>query len=137
MKLFFDECLGTGVPKALRLVRFTNVLYLKSVYRWKIEQGRVISDDEWIARAGRQGWLVVTEDLAILDSSSERSLLVEHQVGIVFLEAAKLKSRDVLAFTLRRMNWFEEIDSEQRPFAYVTTLRGRPRRVELKSETDS
>ncbi len=131
MKLFFDECLGNGVPKALRLVRFTNVLYLKSVYRWKIEQGKINSDDEWLARAGRQGWLVITEDLAILDSSTERSLMLEHQVGIVFLEAAKLESRDVLAFMLRRMNWFEAVDSEPRPFAYVTTLRGSLRKVEL------
>lgn len=124
MNIFFDENIGSGVPLALRNVGFRNVHYLAATFRWRIRRGERVYDNEWIPVVGRRGWLVITEDLAILDNEAERALLVQHDVGIVFLKAAKLPARDVLAFMLRRMKWLEEIDRQPRPFAYVTGLRG-------------
>lgn len=126
MKLFFDECMGTGVPRALRLVGVPDVAHLRQVYRWKTQRGLVVDDREWLARVGQRQWLAITEDLRILENVEERKLIHKHDVGIVFVKAAKLQSRDVMAFMLRRLAWLERIDQEKRPFAYVTTLRGRP-----------
>ena len=63
--------------------------------------------------------------------TNERRLITEHSVGIVFLTSARERRAPVLEFMLRRMEWFEALDREPRPLAYVTTLRGRSRRVEL------
>lgn len=125
MNMFFDENIGSGVPLALRHVGFRNVHYLTATFGWRIRRGERVYDREWIPVVGRRGWLVITEDLAILNNEDERALLVEHNVGIVFLKAAELPASDVLAFMLRRMNWLEAIDQQPRPFAYVTSLRGR------------
>ncbi len=105
MKLFFDECMGTGVPQALRLVGVNNVVHLRQVYRWKIQHGLIVDDREWLPDTGRRKWLAITEDLRILENHEERQLIHDHDVGIVFLKAAKLQSRDVMAFMLRRLAW--------------------------------
>jgi len=125
MNMFFDENIGRGVPLALRNVGFRNVRYLRETFRKRIRRGERIYDRDWIPMVGQQGWLAITEDLAILDNEDERALLLEHNVGIVFLKAANLPASDVLAFMLRRMKWLEAIDQQPRPFAYVTGLRGR------------
>jgi len=131
MKLFFDECVGTAVPQALRLVNVDHVLYLQRQYARIIKQQGRLDDVDWLRDAGRQKWLVVTEDLQMLEQPQERQAIIDANVGIVFVRAGNESRRDVLAFMLRRLRWFEQIDLEERPFAYRTTLRSRPRRVVL------
>ncbi|MCY3923048.1 MAG: hypothetical protein OXG27_11740 [Chloroflexi bacterium] len=134
MIVFFDRDIGTGVPKALRLVGFREqVRWLELQYQSVPGGGGVVGDDQWIELVGNRGWLAVSENVRILDNPDERNLIREHNAGLVFLRAAKLKNADVLAFMLRRMKWFEELDSKARPFAFVTGLRSGPTEVDLEA----
>ena len=62
MNLFFDQCIGSGVPKSLRLVGYRNIYYLESVFSHRISEGHIITDQEWLERVGNKSWLAITEE---------------------------------------------------------------------------
>lgn len=131
MILFFDRDVGSGVPQALRLVDYCEVHWADLVYQHRPDRSAHVADIEWLELAGQRGWLAISENKRILRRESERAAIIRYQVGIVLLDAATERSEDVLAFMLRRKRWLQDIDTEARPFAFITSLRGRPRRIPL------
>ena len=127
MKLFFDEDIGTGVPKALRSVGI-KCDWIGKRQRPATRKGT--PDEVWIPHAGRRGLLVFSCNKNILESEAQRELWIEHKVGGVFLTTGQEKKADVLLLILRRMMWLEDIHvNTPRPFAYTTTIRGNWKRV--------
>ena len=104
---------------------------LTTHYRDTPSQGREIADEQWMKDAKVEGWLVLTQDRHILERPHERRALVENDVGLVLLRPGDAVNYDVLSFIVRRLDWLRRIDSEQRPFVYRTSLRGRPTKVVL------
>ena len=75
---------------------------------------------------GERRWLAFSSNLAILSSQAQRDLLIANDVGAVFLTTGKEHSHDVLRLILDKWDWLQSIDThEQRPFAYLLTMRGR------------
>lgn len=131
MKLFFDENVGSGVPRALRLVRVEDVHYLTEMFSTDGRPAQGIQDEDWIPEIG-SSFLVLSRDIKLLRRPAQRELLAENAVGIICITDAYASPRDMLAFVLRRMSRLEEIDkTTSRPFAFRVSLRGAFHRVNL------
>ena len=127
MRLFFDEDVGTGVPKALRSVGIRCEWIGK---RRKPATRRGTPDEVWIPHAGRRGLLVISCNRRILESEAQRNLWIEHKVGGVFLSSGQENKAAVLLLVLRKMEWLELVDqATERPFAYTITIRGHAKQV--------
>ena len=84
MKIFFDEDNGTGIPRALGLLRITDTeIHFASDKNHQIVK-RGTPDSAWIPTAGENGWLVFSQNKHMLGNAAERMLLMQHNVGIVF-----------------------------------------------------
>lgn len=137
MNIFFDEDNGTGIPRALRLLRIPTT----RIYFPTNEPGALISkgakDVEWIPRVGREGWLVFSQNRAMLDNERELELLIQHRVGIVFLTNGNQRAHRVMRLLLNRWPWLEAVEAgANRPFAYLMTLSGRVTPVDLTDRLD-
>lgn len=128
MKLFFDEDTGIKVPAALKLVGFS-VSWVGQRSHGGVGKGT--QDEDWIPIVGRNKWLLFSCNKGILEAEAQRKLLIEHNVGAVFLTTGQERNPDVLYLILHKMRWLEKIDAEvRRPFAFLITIRGRVRRDE-------
>ncbi len=126
MKLFVDEDTGVGLGKALPAV---------GVHARYVAKGMPIvpgtKDEQWIPWAGKEGSLVLSRNLGILEAEAQRSLLVVCGVAIVFLPQ-HLSSFDLLRLVLTRWDWLELVDGTvQRPFAFKLPPSGRSSRLQF------
>ena len=78
MKLLCDEDVGTGVPRALKAVGYA-AASLNSV-GWLGKP-----DVWWLAQAGDNGWVVFSCNKKQLKVSTERQVITDHNVGIVYM----------------------------------------------------
>jgi hypothetical protein len=92
-------------------------------------EGKSVDDLTWMRFAAENSYMAISADTAILDSASERQTLIEARLGVVFLTSGTEYAADVMAWILRRRAWLKTLyDSEPRPFAWRTSLKGRARR---------
>jgi len=126
MRVFVDEDTGSGLGKALRAVGVDG----DYVGRGR-SFGTGVKDEIWIPYAGINRMLVLSRNTGILQSESQRGLLIAGQVGIVFLPA-HLSSIDLLRLVMKKWDWIVAIDeTEDRPFAFRLTQYGRATRLLL------
>jgi hypothetical protein len=119
LNLLCDEDIGTGVPKALTLVGCK----AKSLYGLHLA-GK--PDEFWLAKAGKNEWLVFSENKKILKVPSERETVIREKVGIVFLTNGSEYSRKVLKLLLSKWDTLELLwDTVDRPFARFLSPNGR------------
>ena len=119
MILLCDEDIGTNVPKALTLVGHD----ARSLVGLKWE-GR--PDTWWLTQAGRLNWLVFSCNKRMLRVPSERAVIQDEQIGIVFLTSGEEHLAKVLWLLLVKWAWLEEIDRNlSRPFARFLSPTGR------------
>jgi PIN like domain len=134
VKLFFDEDNGTGIPRALQLIRPSNdeVHYPSDKGHNLVRKGT--KDRDWIPLAGRLGMLVFSQNKRMLENAEERRLLIEHRVGAVYLSNGNDRAFPVMRMLLNRWEWLVLVDSTvERPFAYLVTIGGRARKLDLRS----
>jgi hypothetical protein len=128
VKLFFDEDAGTAIPEALRRIGIPDIAYVAPTQT--IVKGT--PDEIWLPWVGRTGHLVFSCNIGILLADAQRSLLIEHNVGAVFLSTGQEYTRDVLKLILNQWEWLEEVDAYwPRPFAFLFTITGRKTCVDL------
>ena len=86
MKLFFDEDSGKGVAVALKAVGL-DADYVGNRRRFKTG-----TDDEiWLPVAGRERWLVISCNKAIITSDAQRTIFIREGVGAIFLSTGQEK----------------------------------------------
>lgn len=123
MILYCDEDVGTRVPKALKLVGLQVVYAVKR--GWASEP-----DVQWLARAGKNGWLGLSCNKNILEVPEERDSIILNNVGIVFITSGNLHPKDKLLLTLQKWEWLDAIDlNEKRPFAFYLYPSRKTKRV--------
>ncbi len=119
MILLCDEDVGTGVPKALKLVG------LESRYLRQLGLAGK-PDTEWLAKAGQNEWLVFSYNKKILKVPNERETIIREKVGIIFLTNGTEYNRNVLRLLLAKWDTFELLWSTvERPFARFLSPNGR------------
>lgn len=129
MKVFFDECFGFRVPEAFHLVTQCETLRLRKRF-----PDNNVKDVTWLPVIGAEGWLIVSHNERMLDIEKERSAIIENTAGVVFVRQGTTTMSEKLIFLLRRFEWLQEIDTLPRPFAFVTSVRGRPRKIDLEAD---
>jgi len=65
---------------------------MADVYGERIGQG--LDDEEWIADAGRNGWVVLMKDAKIRYRPTERQALIDHEVRAFCLMNANLRGAE-------------------------------------------
>lgn len=133
MNLFLDEDNGTGIPKALQLVKPSgDTIYFPSNKNHQpIKRGA--KDREWIPMVGELGWLVFSQNKWMINNEEERQLLVANRVGIVYLDTGTEPAFPVLRMLLNRWDWLRTLDADvsARPFAHLITIGGKHRPLDI------
>ncbi len=123
MILYCDEDVGTKVPRALKLVGL-RVIFAVS------KGGTSEPDIQWLARAGKKGWLGFSCNKNILNVPEENDTIISNNVGIVFLTSGNLHPKEKLLLVLRKWEWLETVDAtEKKPFAFYLSPSGQTRKV--------
>ena len=128
MILYFDEDIGKGVPSALFGVNLKTVLWKAKRYG----SATRTPDTRWLTDVGRKNWLAFSCNTEILNVETERELIEQGNVGIVFLTSGQENGADVLRLVLNKWKWLESIDTQvDRPFVFTIRIDGHPRRVPI------
>lgn len=119
MILLCDEDIGTGVPRALRLVGYATHDLVG--LRWAGKP-----DEEWLVWAGQKQWLVFSSNKKMLLVPSERDAIIRAEVGIVFLTNGTEHIVKVLKLLLSKWDTLELLwNTTERPFARFLSPNGR------------
>lgn len=121
---FIDRSLGRhAVPAALR-ARGVVVRTMAEVYGERIGQG--LTDETWLADAGRNDWVVLMKDDRIRYRPTEREALVAHGVRAFCLTNANLRGVEQAARIVGNLDAILRSAEEPGPYVigiYATGLR--------------
>lgn len=129
MNLFFDEDTGTGIPRAVRLLRLPSVDHV--VYPGSagpLPKGT--SDPDWIAFVGSNDYLAFSQNRLILASDVEREAAIKARAGIIFVGTGQERSWLVMKLLLNQWSWVLDVHQQiARPFASHLSTAGRKERL--------
>ena len=131
MILFFDEDMGTTIPKFLNDAdRDVDVRWLRALYPNESDPRR--KDVGWLEEAGRNSWLAISCNKKILNVDFERQAIMEHKVGIVFFASGLIGRLVMMRAILNKWDWLKAVDSTApRPFVHYLYARGGTRQISL------
>jgi hypothetical protein len=133
--ILIDLSIPEPIAEALKKIS-NDVAYLYDVFPpGGRTRPRPTPDPVWLARAGQEGWLVVTRDHNIRYRPGERRAILEYGVGAFVLahKAAlpKWPYFKLLVATLDEME--RRFESTPRPFLYTVSASGVFTQIELKA----
>jgi hypothetical protein len=121
-ELFLDRSLGRRqVPDLLRSAGL-RLRTLAEVYG--IPADETIVDVEWLARAGREGWVVLMKDERIRYRPAERAALVDHQVRAFCLTSGNLRAAEMAQLYIAVLDKLTAACAALGPFLYVVSRSG-------------
>jgi len=127
-ELFLDRSLGRRqVPELLRAAGL-RLRTLAEVYG--IPADETIPDVDWLARAGREGWVVLMKDDRIRYRPVERAAVIDHHVRAFCLTSGNLRARDMAELYLAVLDQLVQACTQPGPFLFTVSRAGL-RRVEL------
>ncbi|MCE7068150.1 hypothetical protein [Dyadobacter sp. CY326] len=88
--------------------------------------GKGALDEDWLPKIGAERAVVITQDLNIHRTKSQRRLFEEHQVGVFFLSPPSKNGYqywEMVEQIIRRWQEIKKLCKEQRPFAFRCTSR--------------
>ncbi len=127
--IFIDRSVPRGVADAVKRMR-EDVLWLED------EFPHDVSDQEWLARAGSEGWLVITHDRKIRTRPGERRAIMEHGVGCFILTYKQdLRKEEIVALISSNLEEMaRRFEKTPRPFIYTVSKNGEFREYARRSE---
>lgn len=122
--IFIDRSIPKSVAEALRRVR-DDVEWLEPRFPHDTP------DVDWLAAAGRHGWLVVSRDKRVSRRPAERRAIKDHGVGCFIITARKNLTRwEYLKLFATHLDQMVEVfDATERPFIWTVELRGIARKI--------
>jgi hypothetical protein len=122
--IFIDCSVPKPVAEAIKQVR-SDVCWLGDIFDVSVK------DEVWLARAGDEGWLVVTRDKRVRTRPGERQKIIDHGVGCFIInqkqDPTKWEYLQLIAKALDDME--EKFAVTQRPFGYTVDRQGVIRRA--------
>lgn len=116
LEFFVDRGLGRHVlPRALRQAGLV-VHTMAEVFAGR-EQG--VTDEEWLERAGHEGWIVLTKDKRIRYRHVEIEAIREHGVRAFVLASGSLTGPEQAERFVRNIARIVEVSGERGPFVYA------------------
>lgn len=111
-----DRSLGRHhLPGALRDLGFV-VHTLADIYGER--RAQEVEDQEWIERAGREGWVVLTKDDRIRYRKVERDAFVAAKLRVFCLTTAKLRANEQTARFVNNINRILQRLRKPGPYIY-------------------
>ncbi len=127
-ELFLDRSLGRRqVPDLLRGAGL-RLRTLAEVYGVPADES--ITDADWLARAGQQGWIVLMKDERIRYRPAERAAVIDHEVRAFCLTSGNLRAATTAQQYLAVLGQLVEACRQPGPFLYAVSRNGL-RRVDL------
>jgi len=122
--IFIDRSVPKGVAEAIKKVR-SDVLWLEDRFNHDTD------DEEWLAAAGDQDWLVIVRDKKVRTRPGEREKIMRHGVGCFILNQKQDPTRwEYLQLLTKTMDEMEEkFAATRRPFIYTIDKNGVFRRI--------
>ena len=119
--LFFDRDVGVALPRAL--------LVLKIPTRVEFHQSHFSNDardDDWMAKVGQNGWIVVGHDSRHHREQAELFAIKHYQMGCFYLWGSKEKRWQKMRCFLRAYDYILEASlTVPRPFVFRVGETGR------------
>ena len=118
MTFFFDRCVGIQIPRALKAFkRFpVEICYHQEVFGRGQE---ALADDEWMAPAAQNGWVVVTQDYRFHKVGVTLEAVRQHNAGVFYLWGANAQAWQtarLFLWALPRM--IERVQDTKPPYVY-------------------
>lgn len=126
--IYIDENFAPQLAKSLNLIQ--EHLNLKEKNRYKVISiqdrfGRGVQDEDWIPIAGKEGAIVITQDLRIQTTRHQRDLYIKYGLGVFFIKAPSKKGFSFWEMTMQLIKRWPEIkklsSKTKRPFAFRCT----------------
>ncbi|MGQ0651555.1 MAG: hypothetical protein ACT4P4_04670 [Betaproteobacteria bacterium] len=132
--LYFDRCIGTAIPEALRLLDMKHV-YHHHIHRAKIglpvERGKErlfpaeATDDEWMAFVAEKRWIVITQDYKLHLEPAVVSLIKQHGAKVFYLWGAEAPKFDAMRVFMQQHKKIVGLAAAKPgPFIYRVKARG-------------
>ena len=117
--IFVDASVPRSVADRIKGVR-PDARWLADLFPLNTE------DTDWLQRAGKEGWLVITHDKKIKTRPGERRAIIEHGVGCFILAYRQnLKKPEIEEMVLGALEDMEDLFGKTaRPFIYTVTKNG-------------
>jgi len=127
-KIYFDENLSPFLARGLKVLHQplqpnepVEILSLQDVF------GKGIKDEDWIPKLGAEKSIIITQDMRIHKSHSQRELFHTHGVGVIFFHPPSKSGYsywDIVKAIIQRWEEIKKIALKERPpFAYRYTSR--------------
>ncbi|MCF2496139.1 PIN-like domain-containing protein [Dyadobacter chenhuakuii] len=124
-RIYIDENISPHIASALDILEKPlgsdfEVVSIVSVF------GKGALDEEWLPKIGAEGAVVITQDLNIHRTKSQRRLFKEHQVGVFFLSPPSKNGYhywEMVEQIIKRWQEIRKLCRERRPFAFRCTSR--------------
>ena len=120
LTLFFDRCIGLRVPKALRAVR--PPVAIKDHQQVGFDGNT--PDDEWLAKVGTKGWVVITQDRKFHKRELEIAAVQAHSVRCFYLYGGSDPAWSTFCNFISAFPRIVEV-AEQVPAPFIYQVRGR------------
>lgn len=115
LTLYFDRNLGVRVPKALRTARPPVAIKDHQQVGFAIDA----PDDEWLAKVGTKGWVVITHDQKFHEKGAEIAAIKAHSVRCFYLDGGSDPTWSKICSIVGVFPRIMEIaDKAQAPFIY-------------------
>jgi hypothetical protein len=126
--VYIDENFPTQLADGLNILvqhpyPGLQVLSIKNTF------GQGVADENWIPQAGQQGAVVITQDLNINRTRSQRELFLKSGLGVFFFKPPSRNGFsywEMLEQVLKRWKTIVELsEKSKKPFAFLCRVRGK------------
>lgn len=127
MRLLFDECIGRGIYGRFKPQLDALAPPIESIHALDYNQRQGLRDEEWIPRAAREQWIIITGDTGSKRLGvSIRAIMLECGVTGVYFGGGLQQSRaDVkLAALMSLLPRLREIDAAPRGSQFRLVMHG-------------
>jgi hypothetical protein len=118
VRFLLDENTSSVVVEVLRKLGQTNVDHILDHFPVGTK------DPEWIPAVARKGFLIVTQDKALVRNPAEVAAIYQYRLGGFILDATGLAAFQIAAQIIMHWPVLIEHGKHPRPFMYSTPPRG-------------
>lgn len=128
LTFFFDRCTGSAVPKMLQRTRAPFLIEFQDDKKHGFDQAT--SDDEWLAVASKNKWVVISHDKRFHTDALAVEAVRQHQGRVFYLDGGSSVKWDKLRrFAAAYRKIAAIVEREKAPFVYRVTYADRIVRV--------
>lgn len=116
LEFLIDRSLGRRVIAEAVVLAGAGVRTLADVYG---EQEETIPDEQWLARAGTEGWLVLTKDARVRYRPAEIEAIRVNAAKVFVVSGRRLTGAQLAARVVQNLHRIEQAAKKRGPFVYI------------------